>query len=62
MTAAVAETPLPRRSSWPRILTSEHPLPWLLPASALMIVFGIYPLLYAVWLSLHKRHPVTRRE
>ena len=62
MTATVAETPLPRRrSSWPRFLTSEHPLPWLLPASALMIVFGIYPLLYAVWLSLHKRHPVTRQ-
>jgi len=43
-----------------RWLTSEHPLPWLLPASALMIVFGIYPLLYALWLSLHKRNPVTR--
>src|SRR5690348_5748813 len=43
-----------------RWLTSEHPLPWLLPASALMVVFGIYPLLYALWLSLHKRNPVTR--
>src|SRR5262249_24026870 len=43
--------------SW---LTSEHPLPWLLPASALMIIFGIYPLLYALWLSLHKRNPVSR--
>jgi multiple sugar transport system permease protein len=43
-----------------RWLSSEHPLPWLLPASALMIVFGIYPLLYALWLSLHKRNPVTR--
>lgn len=43
-----------------RWLTSEHPLPWLLPASALMIIFGIYPLLYALWLSLHKRNPVTR--
>jgi multiple sugar transport system permease protein len=62
MTAAVADTPLVRRrSAWPRFLTSEHPLPWLLPASALMTVFGIYPLLYAVWLSMHKRHPVTRQ-
>jgi multiple sugar transport system permease protein len=43
-----------------RWLTSEHPLPWLLPAAALMIIFGIYPLLYALWLSLHKRNPVTR--
>src|SRR5215470_425380 len=43
-----------------RWLTSEHPLPWLLPASALMIIFGIYPLLYALWLSLHKRNPATR--
>ena len=43
-----------------RWLTSEHPLPWLLPAAALMTIFGIYPLLYALWLSLHKRNPVTR--
>jgi multiple sugar transport system permease protein len=43
-----------------RWLTSEHPFPWLLPAAALMIIFGIYPLLYALWLSLHKRNPVTR--
>ncbi len=62
MTAVAADTPIPRRrSGWPKFLTSEHPLPWLLPASALMIVFGIYPLLYAIWLSMHKRHPVTRQ-
>ncbi len=42
-------------------MTSEHPLPWLLPASALMIVFGIYPLLYAIWLSLN-RVPAGRRQ
>ena len=48
--------------SWlmPRWLTSEHPLPWLLPATATLIVFGLYPILYAIWLSLHRRHPVTR--
>jgi multiple sugar transport system permease protein len=45
----------------PGWLSSEHPLPWLFPASALMIVFGIYPLVYAIWLSLHKRNPVLRK-
>src|SRR5882724_7097620 len=45
----------------PRWLSSEHPFPWLLPASAMMIAFGIYPLVYAVWLSLHKRNPVLRK-
>jgi multiple sugar transport system permease protein len=50
------------QAGWlPSWLTSEHPLPWLLPASALMVVFGIYPLLYALWLSLHRKHPVTRK-
>src|SRR5262249_28444757 len=44
----------------PRFLTSEHPLPWLFPATALLIVFGIYPLLYAIGLSLFRRHPATR--
>jgi multiple sugar transport system permease protein len=42
-------------------MTSEHPLPWLLPASALMVIFGLYPLLYAIWLSLQRKHPVTRK-
>jgi multiple sugar transport system permease protein len=50
------------RKPWlPRWMASEHPLPWLLPASALMIVFGIYPLLYAIWLSLN-RVPAGRRQ
>ena len=52
---------LPQKRWLPHWLTSEHPLPWLLPASALMIVFGVYPLLYAVWLSLQRKHPVTRK-
>jgi multiple sugar transport system permease protein len=48
--------------SWSRrILSSEHPFPWLFPAGALMAVFGIYPLLYAIWLSLHKRNAATRK-
>lgn len=60
MTAA-AITAQPHRSSvWPRFLTSEHPFPWLAPISAMLIAFGVYPLLYAFVLSLYKRNPVTR--
>jgi multiple sugar transport system permease protein len=47
-------------SRWPRWLTSEHPMPWLFPATAALIVFGLYPILYAIWLSLFRRNPVTR--
>ncbi|HUR42649.1 MAG TPA: sugar ABC transporter permease [Aestuariivirga sp.] len=57
----VAAQITPHRAWLPRWMTSEHPLPWLLPASALMIVFGIYPLIYAFWLSLHRRNPVLRK-
>ena len=50
------------RGAWlPRWLTSEHPFPWLFPAAALMTVFGIYPLVYAIWLSLYKRNAATRK-
>ena len=35
-------------------------MPWLFPVTAVLIAFGVYPLLYALWLSLHKRNPVTR--
>ena len=45
----------------PRWLASESPVPWLLPAAALMIVFGIYPLLYAITLSLYKKNAATRK-
>ncbi|MFN6952584.1 MAG: carbohydrate ABC transporter permease [Albidovulum sp.] len=62
MTAAVYDAPAPGRAWLPRWFTSEHPLPWLLPATALMVVFGIYPALYAIWLSLHKRNPVLRKD
>ena len=56
-----AEVAIAAPTRMPRWFTSEHPLPWLLPASALMIVFGIYPLAYAIWLSLERKHPVTRK-
>ncbi|MEY3082068.1 MAG: hypothetical protein RJA94_2053, partial [Pseudomonadota bacterium] len=50
-----------RRPWLPRWLSSEHPFPWLFPAAALMVVFGIYPLLYAITLSLYKRNAATRK-
>jgi len=49
-------------SALPRWLTSEHPLPWLFPVTALLIVFGLYPVLYSLWLSFFKRNPATRTE
>lgn len=46
----------------PRWLTSDHPFPWLFPASAVLLVFGLYPVLYSLWLTFIKRNPVTRIE
>lgn len=51
-----------RRALLPRWLTSEHPLPWLLPVTSLLVVFGLYPVLYSLWLSFYKRNPATRKE
>ena len=45
----------------PRFLTSEHPFPWLFPAAALMAIFGIYPLVYAIGLSFFKKNAATRK-
>ena len=44
----------------PRWLSSEHPFPWLAPLTGMLLVFGIYPLLYAIWLSLHQRNRIKR--
>lgn len=44
----------------PRVFTSDHPLPWLLPTTAMLVIFGVYPLLYALWLSMYRRNPATR--
>ena len=57
--ATVALRPA-RGFALPRFLTSEHPFPWLAPITAMLVIFGVYPLLYALWLSLHKRNPVMR--
>ncbi|WP_395685277.1 carbohydrate ABC transporter permease [Aestuariivirga sp.] len=50
-----------RRTWLPGWLTSESPFPWLFPAAALMAVFGIYPLLYAIGLSFYKKNAATRK-
>jgi multiple sugar transport system permease protein len=50
----------PWRVNLRHMVSSEHPLPWLLPVTSVLILFGVYPLLYAIWLSVHRRHPVTR--
>ena len=50
-----------RRPWLPRWLTSEHPFPWLFPAGALMVVFGLYPLYKAVETSLYKKNAATRK-
>ncbi|MBZ9922493.1 sugar ABC transporter permease [Mesorhizobium sp. B292B1B] len=51
------------RSTWalPRFMTAEHPFPWLAPITVMLLVFGIYPLAYSVWLSFHKRNVVSRQ-
>ena len=50
-----------KRPWLPAWFTSEHPLPWLLPASVLMVVFGLFPLLWAIKESLYKRNAATRK-
>lgn len=50
-----------RRAVLPGWMTGDHPLPWLLPLAALLVGFGLYPLGYSVWLSLHKQNFALRR-
>jgi multiple sugar transport system permease protein len=45
----------------PRWLTADHPLPWLLPMTAMLLAFGVYPLLYSLWLSFQERNRLTRQ-
>jgi multiple sugar transport system permease protein len=49
-----------RRWRMPRWMSAEHPFPWLAPMTAMLLVFGIYPLLYAFWLSFHQRNRIKR--
>ncbi len=45
----------------PKVLTSDHPMPWLFPMVAMLLVFTIYPLVYNIWLSFHEYAPMRRR-
>ena len=50
------------RPAWlPRWFTAESPLGWLLPVVVLLLVFGVYPLLYSFWLSSQERSRFTRQ-
>lgn len=43
-----------------RFVVSDHPLPWLLPLIAILVVFTIFPLFYNIWLSFHEFVPRRR--
>lgn len=44
-----------------RVLSSDSPVPWLAPLTAMLAVFTIYPLFYNIWLSFHEYAPMKRR-
>ena len=48
-------------SVWPRWLSADHPLPWLAPLIAMILAFGIYPLAYAIWLTMNQQNRFTRK-
>ena len=39
----------------------DHPLPWLFPLIAVLVVFTIYPLFYNIFLSFHEYAPLKRQ-
>lgn len=43
-----------------RIMISDHPLPWLLPLIAILLVLAVYPFFYNIWLSFHEFAPRRR--
>src|SRR5215210_6838270 len=43
-----------------RIFVSDHPIPWLLPLIAILVVFAIYPFFYNIYLSAHEFVPRKR--
>ena len=59
-TASAARPRLLDGLAWPRWLSADHPLPWLLPLLAILIVFAIYPLFYNIFLSFHEFAPRKR--
>ncbi|MGD9509529.1 MAG: sugar ABC transporter permease, partial [Geminicoccaceae bacterium] len=62
MSSVAASRAAPPKAGFrlPRWLTAEHPFPWLLPTTALILACGIYPLFYSVWLSFQERSRVTQ--
>lgn len=38
----------------------DHPLPWLLPLVAILVLLAIFPLIYNIWLSFHEWSPFRR--
>lgn len=44
----------------PRVMVSDHPLPWLLPLLAILLVLAVYPFFYNIWLSFHEFVPRSR--
>jgi len=44
----------------PRFMVSDHPLPWLLPLLAILVVFALYPFFYNIFLSVHEFVPRKR--
>jgi multiple sugar transport system permease protein len=62
MAAATAQHQSETRARMlPGWLTAEHPAPWLMPLTAMILALGVYPLLYSLWLSLHERNRFTRQ-
>lgn len=45
----------------PRWLSGDHPFPWLAPLLAMVACFGIYPLAYAIWLTMNQQNRFTRK-
>ena len=60
-TAVVTDDQGQRHASWPRWLTGDHAFPWLAPLIAMILAFGIYPLFYAVWLTMNQQNRFTRK-
>lgn len=42
------------------MFVSDHPIPWLLPLIAILVVFAIYPFFYNIYLSVHEFVPRKR--
>lgn len=52
-----SERRFPALPGW---LTGDHPFPWLAPMIAMVLGLGIYPLVYAVWLTVNQQNRYTR--